>query len=138
MSSKEGTMLASKTKKTRVLFLDDEMEFLELVSDRMRRKGYQVATRTNVDSALELVRSHEVNMVFLDFKMPAMDGQEVLTKIREYDKNIPVVIVTGYPDETISPQFKDLNISGLFAKTSSLENLERAVEVAVRNLKGSK
>lgn len=128
-------MLASKTKKTRVLFLDDEMEFLELVSDRMRRKGYQVATRTDIDSALDLVRSHEVNMVFLDFKMPAMNGLEVLRKIREYNKNIPVVIVTGYPDEVVGSQFKDLNISGLFSKTSSLENLERAVEVAIRNLK---
>lgn len=125
-------------KKTRVLFLDDEMEFLELVSDRMRRKGYQVATRTDIDSALDLVRSHEVNMIFLDFKMPVMNGWEVLTKIREYDKNIPVVIVTGYPGEAIGSQFKDLNISGFFAKTSSLENLERAVEVAVRNLKGNK
>ncbi len=122
-------------KKTRVLFLDDEMEFLELVSDRMRRKGYQVATRTDIDSALDLVRSREVQMVFLDFKMPAMNGLEVLRKIREHNKNIPVVLVTGYPDEAISPQFKDLNISGLFSKTSSLENLERAVEVAIRNLK---
>lgn len=125
-------------KKTRVLFLDDEIDFLELVSDRMRRKGYQVATRTDIDSALDLVRSHEVHMVFLDFKMPVMNGLEVLSKIRECDKNIPVVIVTGYPDEAIGSQFKDLNISGLFSKTSSLENLERAVEVAVRNLKGNK
>ena len=127
--------MATKATKPRVLFLDDEPGFLDLVSTRMKRKGYQVATRTDIDSALELVRSGEVNMVFLDFKMPRMDGSDVLKKIREYDKDIPVVIVTAYPSEAVIDEFKALNISGFFAKATGLENLERAIEVVLRNLK---
>ena len=117
----------------RVLLVDDEPDFLESVSYWLASKGYTVLKASDGDSALELIKANPPNVVFLDCMMPKMDGFETLRRIRAISRTLPVIMVTaGISDENKFAGARALGMSGFFPKGSSLDQLARLLEVALR------
>jgi excisionase family DNA binding protein len=81
-----------------VLVVDDEKSIRETTRLFLEKDGFRVAVAEDGSKALALVRSEEVNLVLLDLVMPGMNGAEVLRELHEMDPDLPVVIVTAYPD----------------------------------------
>ena len=117
----------------RVLLVDDEPDFLESVSYWLTSKGYAVQKTSDGESALELIRTNPPQVVFLDCMMPKMDGFETLRRIRAINRTLPVIMVTaGISDENKFAGARALGMSGFFPKGSSLDQLAKILEVALR------
>ncbi len=82
--------------KGKIFVVDDEERICEAVKRALERIGYQVETSLDAMDSLEKIHKGSWDMVICDIKMPAMDGMSLLERIKEYDSNILVLIITGY------------------------------------------
>ncbi|WP_025322538.1 sigma-54-dependent transcriptional regulator [Deferrisoma camini] len=81
----------------RTLIVDDERSIREGLAKTLRRMGHEAEVCSDGASALDCFRQGDYHLVFLDLKMPGLDGMEVLARMRELDPEVIVVIITGYP-----------------------------------------
>jgi CheY-like chemotaxis protein len=87
--------------KPRILWADDEIEMLRPHILFLNEKGYEVATATNGNDALDMISKNRFDIVFLDENMPGPSGIQTLSKIKSMIPDLPVVMVTKSEDEGI-------------------------------------
>lgn len=79
----------------KILLVDDEADIVEVVQDRLEHYGFNVVTAGTGLDALKKLAAEAFDGIFLDIKMPEMDGMEALGEIRKRDTKIPVIILTA-------------------------------------------
>lgn len=84
-----------------ILVIDDDPVVGQLFKDTLERHKYQVTAICDGRHALELVTKGYFDLIFLDLKMPEIDGNELLHRVRETDKHVPIAIITGYPNSEL-------------------------------------
>ena len=84
--------------KARILVIDDDEFVRSLFKETLIEEGHTVVTAGSSADGIEYVEQGNIDMVFLDLKMPDMEGAEVLKHIRGKEPELPVTIITGYPD----------------------------------------
>lgn len=84
-------------KKNRILVVDDEEGLRLLYKEELQDEGAEVEVAASGEEALEKLESAPVDLVLLDIKMPGMDGVEVLRRVKEKYKDLPVILCTAYP-----------------------------------------
>ena len=82
--------------KFKILITDDDMDLRELLTEAVRNWGYEVSVAKEGEEALRKLRMERFDIVITDLMMPGMDGLVLLQKIKELDKEILVIIITGY------------------------------------------
>lgn len=80
----------------RVLLVDDETEFTELLAERMRNREMDVDTADSGEKAIEMVKNKYYDAIILDLAMPGMDGIETLNAILGDNPDQQVIFLTGY------------------------------------------
>jgi len=85
----------SEEMKPDILLVDDEVNFLNVLSQRFEARGFKADTVTSGEEALEKVKGKNYNIVILDLVMPGMGGIEVLKNIKKNHPALPVIILTG-------------------------------------------
>lgn len=83
------------------LVIDDELPLQELFKHYLKMVGFSFEVVGNGKSAVEAMRSRKFDFVFLDLKLPDIPGDEVYMRLKEIDEDVPVVVITGYPDSEI-------------------------------------
>lgn len=78
-----------------ILVVDDEPELHELISFALEREGYNVINAKNAFEGLDAIDKQPVDLVLLDIMMPKMDGLEMLSRLREHNKELLVIIMTA-------------------------------------------
>jgi DNA-binding NtrC family response regulator len=81
--------------RTRVLIVDDERSILDTVQILLRGEGFDVTTTQNPREALERIADIAPDLVLTDIRMPGVTGLEVLAAMREYDTEVPVILMTA-------------------------------------------
>ncbi len=80
----------------KVLLVDDEADFLEVLSERMRSRDMDVSTSMSAMDALKMIEDESFDVVILDFQMPDMDGLEALKLFKEKRPDLQVILLTGH------------------------------------------
>lgn len=108
-------------KRKKILVVDDESDFLEVIRIRLEAEGYKVITATNGKEALNKIKRENPDAVLLDILMPKLDGLQTLKRIRKQNENLPVFMLTAFCNEERFKQAKKLKASGFIVKTSSIK-----------------
>lgn len=112
----------------KVLVIDDEPNVRTLLDMLLRPKGYEVMLADNGWTGLKLYRQEHPDIIFLDLKMPTLDGVTVLKKIRSVDPKQPVIVLTGDTSLETEQQVRALGVSEFIIKGSSLHAVEDTVK----------
>ena len=86
------------SRNSRILIVDDDKGICELLSSLVEREGFEALAAGDGEMALKMVRSEDPDLLLLDIIMPGMDGMEVLRQAKGLDRELPVVLITGYAD----------------------------------------
>ncbi len=81
-----------------VLTVDDEPSILSVLRRLLRRHGISCLQATSGKDGLQMLRTHEVDAVISDMRMPEMDGAQFLEQVKQHDPSIPRILLTGYSD----------------------------------------
>ncbi len=102
-------------KKKKILLVDDEVEFLDSISERIRLKGFEPLLAHNCEEALAILKKEQVCAAVVDLKMPGKDGLETIKELKEIQPDLHTVLLTGYGNEKIKEASASLD-SGYFEK----------------------
>jgi excisionase family DNA binding protein len=92
---------------TYILVIDDEPVIGQLFRDSLNQNGYNVTTTSNSLEALEIAAKQQFDLIFLDLVMPEIDGSKLFHHIRKIDRQVPIAIITGYPDSELLIKAKE-------------------------------
>ncbi|MCX5667716.1 MAG: response regulator [Candidatus Omnitrophica bacterium] len=104
----------------KILIIDDEQEICEMLYTFLVPHNYKVFLAFNGQMGLEYFEEIRPDIVLLDLKMPDIDGLEVLEIIRKVS-DVPVIIITGHPQDVSDIHLADLEIEGFIEKPISLQ-----------------
>jgi len=79
-----------------ILIVDDEKNYLVVLSAFLSEEGYETMTAEEGQEALEILETADIDLVLTDMKMPSMDGIELLRRIKKKSPDLPLVVMTAY------------------------------------------
>lgn len=118
--------------KATILFVDDEIDIIDVVTQYFGNKGYRVLSAQNGIEAIKVLAKEKIDCCFTDINMPEMDGLELAEKIREIDNTIPVIIMTGNPSLENSIQTLKNGVVDYLIKPVNLKYMESCVQRILR------
>ena len=122
----------------RVLVVDDDRELQQLVDFALRQEGYEVRHALDAFAGLEIIEKEKVDLALVDVMMPGMDGLEMLSRLRGFNKDLPVIVMTALttPEAAISAlrdQASDF-LTKPFDISQLISSVKTAFELAPREI----
>jgi len=121
-----------------VMIVDDEPDFRELMTFWLQSKGYSVIPAEGGEVAVQLARDKKPDIIFMDLRMPRVDGVEAIKRIRGFNRDVPIIIISAHLDNEKAKQASDYGISGIFYKGEDFKQGLSLLEAALRTHKGLK
>ncbi|MBF0507399.1 MAG: response regulator [Deltaproteobacteria bacterium] len=128
----------------KVLFVDDEVEFLDTLLKRMRKRHVDVTGVNNGEQALAALTRNPVDVVVLDVRMPGMDGIQVLGEIKKSWPLTEVIMLTGHASLEVAKEgmesgafdylMKPINIDELLYKLQDAFQKKSIHEKKIKNI----
>ena len=115
-----------------ILIIDDEPQIRKFLDIALRAQGYKVYVAENGMKGLETLASRGADLLILDLGLPDMDGQEVLTELRQWS-DIPVIVLSARPDENQKIKLLDAGANDYVTKPFSIQELCARIRVMFRN-----
>jgi DNA-binding response OmpR family regulator len=114
----------------KVLIVDDEKDFLDIMAERLRARGMAVSTATSAENALKMVLKKDYDAVIMDLMMPEMDGFKALKLFKETRPDVPIILLTAnVPEEKCIEAIK-LGAMDVIEKPADLNLLTQKIKDA--------
>jgi len=114
----------------RVLLVDDEADFLEVLAERMRSRGVEVTCALSGREALQHADESSFDAVVLDLAMPGLDGIETLRRLLEIQPELQVMILSGRATVQAAVEAIQLGAIDIFEKPTDVETLVKRIRSA--------
>jgi DNA-binding NtrC family response regulator len=115
---------------TRVLLVDDEKDFVEMLSLRLNEVGEKVTAAYSGKECLETLQDKEIDVVILDIKMPGMDGMETLGEIKRRFPLVEVIMLTGHGSTETAVEGMKMGAFDYLMKPADFDDLTIKLEAA--------
>ena len=117
-----------------LLYIEDDEEIIENVTYLLSKSFSEIYTALNGESALELYKKHTPDIILTDISIGELDGLSVARKIRDNDKNIPIIIMSAYNNDTVLQTAKNIGVSSYIQKPFNFATLKEAIAKAIGEL----
>jgi ActR/RegA family two-component response regulator len=114
----------------KILLIDDDEDFLEIMAERLQARGMDVSTTTSPDEALIKIERESFDAIVLDFMMPDMLGLEVLKEIRLKKPELQIILLTGYATLETGLEAMKLGAMSFIEKPVDLKVLTEKIKKA--------
>ncbi len=116
----------------KILVVEDEMPIRNLYKEELVDEGYEVITAPDGVAGYDMFKKEKPDLVTIDLKMPNMNGLELLDKIRQEDKDVPIIIYSAYGEFT--QNFSTWAADEYLVKSSDLTEFKTKVkELLLKN-----
>jgi len=124
--------------KSRLLIVDDEQDFRDTLIEFFQAKGFDAHGAASGLEAIRLLKVLRPHLILLDIKMPETSGIETLKRIRELDREVGIIMVTGLHDLKIGRESLKYGASDFITKPIDLHYLETSIMEKIQVMLGSK
>ncbi|MBD3419412.1 MAG: response regulator [Chitinivibrionales bacterium] len=114
-----------------LLIVDDEKSICDILSQYLQHEGYSVAVARCAEEAMSIIEQNELDMVLSDIKMPGMSGVDLLKWIKEKNRNLPVLLTTGFPTLDTAIEALKLGAFDYLTKPFHLEEIGEKIKRAL-------
>jgi DNA-binding response OmpR family regulator len=118
------------TKRMRLLLVDDEESYVNVLSKRMTKRNFEVSSALSGAQAIRILRKQDFDAVVLDLKMEDMDGIEVLKILKTMAPELPVIMLTGHGSETAAREGITFGAFDYLTKPCDLDELIEKIRAA--------
>jgi DNA-binding response OmpR family regulator len=115
----------------RILIIDDESNFCDVLKDVLEEEGYAVDAPLQLASAIGIALLGNHDLIILDLRMPGMDGFEIARLFKQQKLMTPILIISGYITDDMPTELDKLGIQHRLSKPSGVSQLRRAVATAI-------
>jgi two-component system, response regulator, stage 0 sporulation protein F len=113
-------------KTVKLLIVDDEENIRILFKEELEDEGYEVEQASNGNEAIEKFKAGKFDLIILDIKMPGMDGIQVLSEIKNADKDQPVILCSAYGE--FKQDFSSWASDGYVVKSADTSELKQTIK----------
>jgi signal transduction histidine kinase len=115
----------------KILVIDDNLELVDLIRRFLESKDFQVSIASNGKRGIEKALSYIPELVLLDLKLPDIPGDELLERLKEIDKDISIIVVTGYGGEQVAVDMMKRGAIDFLSKPIEYEALLKSIKNAL-------
>lgn len=120
-------------RKSKILIIDDDISMSKTLAFVLKRKGYEVLIASGGLEALELVKQKSFDIIFLDIKMPDMNGIEVFKKIKLINSKVTVMLMTAYTVDDLIQEALREGAHGVIYKPLNIDKVQEIIKECVEN-----
>ncbi len=123
--------------KSVVYVVDDDQGVLGSLRFLLETDGFEVRTFRSGPALLDAVADYHADCIVIDYKMPGMNGIDLAIRLRERDVQTPIVMITGYPDESISDRAAAVGVRHVVLKPHLEDSLVTHIRGAMQGSNAS-
>ena len=117
----------------KILLVDDEQEFTQVLAERMKSRGLTVVTAENGPAALKKAEEEPFDAIILDMMMPGMDGIETLKRLRKINPDLQIIMLTGHATLKAGLEAVKLGAMDFLEKPADIQKLMEKIKEAKIN-----